>query len=107
MRKILLRLVIPTLLGIICYLSFGFFIIQPIGAVPEGATIFYFRIGLNTPFITSADGFILDNDQSVSILSRAIVLGTLSEKIRPRKIMTLPYSHSLYKISTGGVEFEK
>lgn len=37
----------------------GIFIIQPIGAIPEGATIVYWRSGLNVPFIASADGLLV------------------------------------------------
>jgi hypothetical protein len=101
------KFVIASAVVLIFYFSFGFFVIQPIGAVPKGATIFYFRLGMNTSFISSADGIILDSDQEVSLLSRLMVMGAFAESAKNRKIITLPYSKSLYLISTGGVEFKK
>lgn len=75
------------------------FSIQPIGAVPEGATIIYFRLGLNTDFVTSADGISLKATGKVSLLSRGIVLAQFSKLIKDRKITVLPYSESLYRFS--------
>jgi hypothetical protein len=40
-------------------------------------------------------------------LSRMVVLGKLGDMLQTRKIVTLPYSQSLYLISTGGIQFEK
>lgn len=105
--KILKRFIIAIALALVLYFTFGIFVIQPIGAIPEGATIVYFRLGLNTSFISSADGFLLDNDQDVSLLSRMVVLGKFGDLLQTRKIVTLPYSQSLYLISTGGMQFEK
>ena len=89
------------------YLCVGVFVLQPIGAVPEGATVLYWRFGTNMSFISSADGMLLDNDQGVSLLGRGIVLGKVGELMEQRKIVSLPYSRSLYLLSTGGREFEK
>jgi hypothetical protein len=58
-------------------------------------------------FISSADGMLLDNGQGVSLLGRGIVLGGVGELMEQRKIARLPYSRSLYLLSTGGCEFEK
>ena len=81
------------------YMSLGVFSIQPIGAVPKGATIIYFRLGLNTDFISSADGISLKATGKVSLLSRGIVLAQFSKLIKDRKITALPYSEFLYKFS--------
>lgn len=105
--KILKRLVIAFVIGLLFYFSFGFFVIQPIGAVPDGATVLYFRLGLNVTFISSADGILLDNEQDVSLLGRMIVLGKFGEIVKERKIVSLPYSRTMYLVSTGGKEFEK
>lgn len=85
----------------------GFFVIQPMGAIPDGATIVYWRTDLNLPFISSADGMILKNGGEVSLLSRGITLGAMAEPIMDRKILRLGYSETLYLWSTGGVSFEK
>ncbi|MGE0772519.1 MAG: hypothetical protein AB7K37_12455 [Cyclobacteriaceae bacterium] len=105
--KTLKRLITAFFIGLLFYFSFGFFVIQPIGAIPDGATVLYFRLGLNVTFISSADGILLDNEQDVSLLGRMIILGKFGEIVKERKIVSLPYSRTLYLISTGGKEFEK
>ena len=62
---------------------------------------------MNLPFISSADGLLLEKTGSVSLLGRAIAFGKIAEPIVERKIVKLPYSKQLYLISTGGKEFEK
>src|SRR5262249_35773285 len=98
---------ITFVIGLIFYFSFGFFVVQPIGAIPEGVTIMYFRIGLNVTFISSPDGILIDSDQDVSLLPRMIILGKFGEIVNERKVMRLPYSQTMYLVSTGGREFEK
>ncbi len=87
------------------YFTTGFFVIQPIGALPEGATVWYWRYGTGLPFIFSADGLLFDKQGSVSLLGRGFVLAALVEPIAQLKIASLPYSKMLYLISTGGREF--
>jgi hypothetical protein len=91
--------------GSLFYFTTGFFVIQPIGALPEGATVWYWRYGTGLPFISSADGFLVDNQRDVSLLNRGLILAVLVEPITHIKIASLPYSKTLYLISTGGREF--
>ncbi|HVP80342.1 MAG TPA: hypothetical protein VMV04_20865 [Thermodesulfobacteriota bacterium] len=91
--------------GLLFYFATGFFVIQPIGALPEGATVWYWRFDNGLPFISSADGFLVDNQRDVSLLNRGFVLAVLVEPITQLKIASLPYSKTLYLISTGGREF--
>jgi hypothetical protein len=63
-------------------------------------------LGSNMPFISSADGFLLEKIGNVSLFGRAIALGKLLEFLTERKIARLPYSRTLYLLSTGGVEFK-
>ncbi len=107
MKKLLITLLIIVLLFCGIYFLTGLYIIQPIGALPEGVTIWYFRPGLNLPFISSADGFLLKNTGGVSLLTRALATGKLLEQITPRKIMKLPYFERLYLVSTDGVTFDR
>ena len=106
-NKPLLITVILLGLIIIGYFNLGLFLIQPIGALPEGATVVYLRSGMNIPFIASADGMILKTQGEVSLLARGLIMAGLSKPIIDRKIVSLPYIHSLYLLSTNGVEFEK
>jgi len=98
---------ILLLLGFGFYVCCGLFVVQPIGALPEGATILYWRAGTNMPFVASADGILLETTGSVSLLGRAVAFGKFAELVMDRKIAKFPYSRELYLISTGGKEFER
>jgi hypothetical protein len=92
-------------MGLLFYFTTGFFVIQPTGALPKGTTVWYWRYGTGLPFISSADGFLVDTQGGVSLLGRRFVLASLAELIVQLKIVSLPYSKTLYLISTGGREF--
>ncbi len=84
------------------FISFcGIFVIQPIGAIPNGVTIVYWRSGLNLPFIASADGLLDRTGVGVSLLGRGLMLGGLADIIKSRELFRLPYSEILYLWSTG------
>lgn len=100
-------LLLFLLLLIICRFTLGIFVVQPIGALPEGATVIYFRAGLNIPFIASADGMLAKDGGGVSLLGRGIVLGAVAKNIEDRKIITLPYSETLYLWSTDGKTYDR
>ena len=85
----------------------GIFVIQPIGAIPEGVTIIYWRSGLNLPFIASADGLLEKSGKGVSFLGRGIILAKLAEPITKREIIRLPYSEILYLCSTNGKKYKE
>ena len=88
-----------------CFL--GVFVIQPIGALPRGATIVYWRHGLGLPFVASADGLLDESGAGVSLLGRGIILGKLAEPVTEREVLRLPYSRTLYLWSTGGKEYDR
>ena len=96
-----------VLLVVAAYFCLGVFVVQPIGAVPDGATIVYWRLGVNLPFVSSADGFVLESGQGVSLLSRGVTLAGLSDVVLPRTVIRLPFSRTAYLISTGGAEFDR
>ncbi len=100
-------LLVLVVFGSFFYFGTGFFVIQPIGALPEGATVWYWRYGTKLPFVCSADGLLLKTQGGVSLLGRAAALAALAETIKERKIASLPYSRTLYLISTKGCEFEQ
>ena len=85
----------------------GFVVIQPIGALPEGATLWYFRPGTGFSFLTSPDGFLLDRVGEVSLLGRSMALTQIMKSIDGKRIGKLPYMEFLYLRSTGGVTFAK
>jgi hypothetical protein len=107
MKKLMIIILSVVVVLVACYFSLGFFVIQPIGAVPEGATVLYFRLGMRTPFIASADGILKEEGASVSIMGRGLVLGAMVTTLKGRKIVVLPYSKPFYLVSTGGIEYEQ
>ena len=80
------------------------FVVQPIGAVPEGRTVVMSRL-TNTKFIDSADAICLRIQDGVSLLCRGMVLGRVLEEANI--YFRLPYSRALYRISTGGAEYDR
>ena len=110
MKKSIIKLITGLLLvGVFFRIFCGIFVIQPIGAIPEGATIIYWRngINLNIDFISSADGILEKSGVGVSLLNRGVILGKVAEPITDREIVRFKYSETLYLISTGGKKYEK
>jgi hypothetical protein len=95
-------------LAICCGLSIpvwpvGFYSIQPIGALPEGATAIVWRQG-QEPFFNSPDAMCLKTQGYVSLLCRGIALG---QAPTDRIILRLPYWEWAYLASTGGQSFDR
>jgi hypothetical protein len=102
---VLVLIALLVLLVIVFVSCTGFFVVQPIGVMPEGITAWYWRAGLDIPFITSPDGYSQKTTGKVSLFSRGMALSAISENIKERIILRLPYSEYLYKISTDGIEY--
>jgi hypothetical protein len=106
-KKGLIVLILLVVIGFCTYYFTGFFVIQPIGALPNGGIFWYIRKDVNLPFISSADSILLKENGSINLLGRAIVLGSVLDEIGDRKICMMPYQKWMYKISTNGREFEE
>ena len=98
--------ILGVVLGIagIAYFNFTIFIIQPIGAVPDGRSLVIKRTG-QLRFIESADAICERRNRGVSLLCRGVVLASIAEN--NEIYLRLPYSHSLYLVSTGGSEYDR
>ena len=105
-KKGIVLLLVVAIMAFIYFFT-GFFVVQPIGAIPEGVTIWYFRNDLNLPFISSPDGIMLEKEGHVNLLGRAIILSSVMDSLEGKRICNLPYQKWMYKISTKGQEFEK
>jgi|SRR5690554_5202379 len=106
--KIFLQILMPFIILALLFRFFcGIFVIQPIGAIPEGVTIVYWRTGVNMPFIASADGILDESGEGVNILGRGILIGGLAEPLKEKEIFRFGYSEALYLWSTGGKTYEK
>jgi hypothetical protein len=68
------------------------FVLQPIDAIPEGTTVWYWHAGLDLSFITLPDGFSLNRTGEVSLLSRMSGMTTITETVEGRTIARLPYT---------------
>ena len=96
-------LILSVLFRFLC----GIFVIQPIGALPEGATIIYWRYDLNLPFISSADGMLEQSGAGVSLLGRGMMMAAIAKPVTENEIIRFGYSETLYLWSTGGKSYEK
>jgi hypothetical protein len=107
MKKFVLNFAIVSLLvGVFFRIFCGIFVIQPMGLIPEGTTIIYWRNGINLPFIASADGILAESELGVSILGRGLVLAKVAGSIKEKEIFRFGYSETLYLWSTGGKSYE-
>ena len=101
--------VVVMLIGMAAVITFAatqltLFVVQPIGAVPEGRTVVMWR--LNTmKFVDSADAWCERQMGGVNLLCRGAVLGKLGNK--DVIIARLPYSEILYLWSTGGRTYSR
>ena len=107
MKKLLYILLTLIVFVFLFRMFCGIFVIQPIGAIPEGATIVYWRTGLNLPFISSADGLLAESGAGVSLLGRALMIGKLAEPIKEKELFRFGYSERIYLWSTNGKKYEK
>jgi hypothetical protein len=103
-KRLVVWMAVLSLLMVVAYTQLTIFVVQPIGAVPEGRTVIMKRAG-DLQFIDSADAVCEREAGSVTLLCRAAILASVadSDKILAR----LPYSEALYSISTGGKHYER
>jgi len=106
-RFILITLSIIAIICIIFRIFCGIFVIQPIGAIPEGTTIIYWRSGIDLPFIASADGLLEQSGQGVSIFGRMSMLSKYAIPVKEKEIFRFGYSEKLYLISTNGKQYDR
>lgn len=99
------------IISIVVFLIFirttiGIFVIQPIGAIPDGTTIVYWRVGTNFDFVESADGLVQKTGAGLSLFTRGIALAAAAEPVVQREIFRMPYSSFLYGLTTGGEYYD-
>jgi len=103
-KRLVIWAAVLALLLVVAYTQLTLFVVQPIGAVPEGRTLVMRRTG-NLKFIDSADAVCEREAGGVSLLCRGTILGTVAES--DRILARLPYSEFLYSISTGGKHYDR
>jgi hypothetical protein len=100
-----LTIIILAVVGaVLIYTQLTFFVVPPIGAVPEGRTIVMLR-GQKMQFIDSADAMCERTQGGVSLLCRGLALGAVGKN--GTILFRLPYSSMLYSISTDGRTYDR
>ena len=90
------KLIILFVFLVIILTQTSIFVIPPIGALPEGKTLFIIRLQ-NGKFIDSPDAFCRRNSAQ-NLLCRGMAIASISNTFI---ILRLPYSDFLYSISLG------
>ncbi len=98
-----LSLITLVLLGLFVYTQMGLYSIQPIGAIPNGATVLVWRQG-REPFFNSPDAMCLLIQDGVSLLCRGMAMAQAPAN---RIVLRLPYQDWAYLASTGGQTFHR
>jgi len=80
------------------------FVVQPIGAIPEGRTLIISRLN-KLKLIDSADAVCEREQGNVNLICRAAVMGAVGKNAVI--YLRLPYSEWLYTFSTGGKTYER
>ncbi|MBB5769104.1 hypothetical protein [Xanthomonas euroxanthea] len=104
MRKLLIAATALAVLAVIASTQITIFVIQPIGALPEGRTLVILRLN-KTEFIDSADAMCEREMGSVNLICRIGMMGAVAEK--STILLRLPFSQSLYDLSTGGKHYDR
>ena len=104
MRRTLITVGLFLALCLILSTQVSLFVIQPIGAIPEGKTLVISRL-TNVHFIDSADAVCERLQGGVSLICRMAVLGRVANEATV--YLRLPYSETLYSISTGGATYDR
>lgn len=92
-----------TLLGVVAYAIYAaitIFVVPPMGTLPDGRTLILLRHSAVLKFVDSADAICDRTMDGVSLLCRIIAMGAVAKN--NEILMRLPYSQSLYLVSTGG-----
>ena len=103
-RKVIVACLAVIALAALLSTQVTIFIIAPIGAVPEGRTLVISRLNA-TKFIDSADAMCERIQGGVSLLCRGVVIGQVGKTATI--YARLPYSSTLYSISTGGKSYDR
>ncbi|MFJ4445073.1 hypothetical protein ACIPZ8_23675 [Pseudomonas sp. NPDC089422] len=93
-----------ALLCLVIYTQITIFSVPPNGAVPEGRTVIMLRLN-KTNFIDSADAMCVRIQGYVNLLCRGMTMGAVVNATTI--IARLPYSETIYKISTGGNSYDR
>jgi len=104
MSKKLIILISTVIISIVIFSQITLFVIQPIGAIPEGRTLVILKLN-KTKFIDSADAMCVRETGGLNLLCRGVMIAAVTNK--STILMKLPYSEFLYNLSTDGHQYSK
>jgi hypothetical protein len=103
-RKLLAFSTVTILLIAAISTQLTIFVVQPIGAIPEGRTLVISRLK-GGKLVDSADAMCRRIQGNVNLLCRGMLMGRVVDTATI--YARLPYSRTLYLVSTGGDEFDR
>jgi hypothetical protein len=104
-RKTLISIALALGLAFSALSTTGVYVVNPIPAVPEGETIWFYRRGTGLPFISSADGLNVARGRGISLDSRSAMNAQIAAIIGNHVLAKFGYSPALYLHSTGNRDF--
>lgn len=104
MKKLIIVIFIISLFSL-AYFKLTFFVIQPIGALPEGKTLLIWQKE-KMNFIDSSDAICERETGKVNLFCRGIITANIVSK-KEDIIIGFPYISFLYSISTNGREYSR
>jgi hypothetical protein len=97
-------LALTFMIGVVAMQFISIFVVQPIGAIPNGVTVIITRpVGFN--FIDTPDAVCERRTGSVTLLCRGMVGAQVARQ--EQILLRLPYSSTLYSWSTGGKTYDR
>ena len=79
MTKKMIAVASAAIIAVVFYTQFSLFVIQPIGAIPEGKTLLMLRMN-KTEFIDSADALCARQMNGVNLICRGVAMSTVVTK---------------------------
>jgi hypothetical protein len=98
-KRAIISLAILIATFIVIYTQLTIFVVPPIENLPGGMTIVFPRLS-ETNFIDSPDAMCERNAGQISLRCRVTTLGAVAAKARI--VARMPYSVTLYRMSTHG-----
>lgn len=93
-------------LAILAYTQLTIFVVQPLGAVPDGRTLIIWRRE-ETKFIDSADAVCEREMGGINLLCRGAVLSGIAGENGGGILLRLPYSETLYLMSASAMKYDR
>lgn len=73
-------------------ITMGFYVVHPMGAIPEGKTVLYWRLGTDLDFIETPESYTSKHYKKYTLLTKALGIAEIGEYVNDDTIvLRLPY----------------